>query len=270
MDALYKQKKEEISNQMISDITPHILSKEHAEALTLCIKEIIENKVSCKSGNNTQHNSSENEKSIGGILIANNFKETIKITKKSKCNLNNITVTVFVEDYYGYKRNVSHKYTCTFQKPASDGLYFISQPCGSQSSPDFLTFHYKGGIVVSTFAIEYKGTSAKEKWNAHIQSMSRSIMYIIKRNDKSDCFFGEHLRTKESLLHALTHDEVLREFVLISNINSSDIGNINIARPSHELKEITLDTNYMKIINHLNKYTDVKVDFHLHSELQSK
>jgi hypothetical protein len=256
MDAVYKQKKEEISKQMMNDIKEHELSKEHAEALSKSIKDIVENKVSCKSGKDTQHNSSENERSIGQILMANTFKEISKIVKKSKCNLNSITVTVFIEDYYGYKRNVSHKYTCTLEKPTSDGLYFISQPCGSQSSPDFLTFHYKEGNIISTFAIEYKGTAGQAKWNAHIQSMSRSIMYIIKRNDKTDCFFGEHLRNKESLLHALTHDEVLRELVLISNINSSEIGNINIARPSHEFKEIQLDNNYMKVIKYLNSYVD--------------
>ena len=256
MDALYREKKDKISKQMSNNIKDHILSKEHTEALITTIENIIENKVSCKSGKNTQHNSSENEKSIGEILVANNFQETTKLTKKDKINSNSITVTVFVEDYYGFKRNVSHIYTCILQKPASDGLYFISQPCGSQSSPDFLTFHYKQGNIISTFAIEYKGTAGQPKWNAHIQSMSRSIMYIIKRNEKSDCFFGEHLRTKESLLDALTHDELLRELVQISNNNSSDMGNNNIARPSHELKEIKLDNNYIKVIKHLNSFTD--------------
>lgn len=254
MHSLYSQTKDGISQQMTNHVKPHVLSKEHAEAIRSSVKDIIANKILCKSGRETQVNSSENEKSVGELLTANNFQEISKEPTKAKASLNTVTVTVFEEDYYGYKRSVSHKYACTFQRPANDGLYFISQPCGSQSSPDFLTFHYKYGNVVSIFAIEYKGSGTKEKWNAHIQSMSRSIMYIINRKDKADCFFGEQLRNKESLLHALTHDELLRELVLISNTNSSGVGNVNIARPSHEFKEVKLDKNYLTVISHLESF----------------
>ena len=79
-------------------------------------------------------------------------------------------------------------------------------------------------------------------------------MYIINRKDKADCFFGEQLRNKESLLHALAHDELLRELVLISNTNSSGVRNVNIARPSHEFKEVKLDKNYLTVIGHLDSF----------------
>jgi hypothetical protein len=255
MDALYKQKKDEISKEMTGEVKPHVLSKEHAEAIRGSILAVVDNMKMCKSGKETQVNSSENEKSVGEILIANNFQEISKLkTEEVKRCSDKIELTVFKEEYYGYERSVSHAYTCTLKKPADDGLYFISQPCGSQSSPDFATFHYKDGIVVSTFAIEYKGSGTKEKWNAHIQSMSNSIMYIIKRKDRADCFFGEQLRNKESLLHALAHDELLRDLVRISNTNSSDVGNVNIARPSHEFKEVKLDKNYLRVISYLDSF----------------
>jgi hypothetical protein len=255
MDALYKQKKDEISKQMTGYVKPHVLSKEHAKALRTSIIALVDNMKSCKSGKETQVNSSENEKSVAEILTANRFQQIKKQPAKKKSSSNTIEINVFEENYYGYIReSVSHKYTCKIQRPASNGFYFISQPCGSQSAPDFVTFEYKDGNIVSTFAIEYKGSGTKGKWNAHIQSMSRSIMYIIQRKDKTDCFFGEQLRNKESLLHALTNDELMRELVAISNKNSSGEGNKSVARPGHEFKDMKLDKNYLTVISHLDSF----------------
>ena len=251
MQTLYTQKYEDIIKQMDKSIAPHTISKEHAEALHAFIASLTLSNESYISGKDTQINSSKNENNIGELLMANKFQQ---IQKQNKPTSDTIKVTVFEEDYYGFKRSVSHPYSCNFVKPDTDGLYYISQPCGSQSSPDFLTLHIKEGKV-STFALEFKGSSTTEKWNAHIHSMSRSIMYIIKRKNKIYCLFGDQIRNKISLLHALTHDELLRDLVLVSNnIPSKECNNINIARPSHEFRKLDLDYNYQTNYNNIKSF----------------
>jgi hypothetical protein len=250
MQKLYNEKHEAILKQMDKPVKSHILSKEHAKALYAFITSLTLTKESYISGKDTQINSSNNENNIAELLTANNFQH---IQKQNKVASNTIKVSVFEEDYYGFNRSVTHPYSCNFVKPV-DGLYYISQPCGPQSSPDFLTFHLDKGNVVSSFALEFKGSATTEKWNAHIHSMSRSIMYIIKRKNKIYCLFGDQIRNKISLLHALTHDELLRELVSISNTITTECNNVNIARPSHEFKGLDLDSNYQSNYNDIKNY----------------
>ena len=241
MEQLYRITQETISKCMTAPVSPHHLSKEHAESLLNFTASVNLSKGICISGSETHVNASKNEDMcIVLVLTQNKFQE---LQKSQKSSSSTITVTVFKEDYFGYERSVKHSYSCTFEKPSQDGLYYIRQPCGSQSSPDFLTIHIKGGKVVSTFALEYKGSKSKEKWNAHIQSFSRSIMYVIQRKDKVYCLFGDQIRTKESLLHALTHDELLRDLVEFSNKNNG-CNNKNTARPGHEFSVLDLDSKY--------------------------
>jgi len=253
MQTLYTQKYEEIIQQMDKEVHSHTISKEHAEALHSFISSLTLSNESYISGKDTQINSSKNENNIGDLLITHKFQQ---IQKQNKPSSDTIKVTVFEEDYYGFKRSVSHPYSCNFEKPKEDGLYYISQPCGSQSSPDFLTLHIKEGKI-STFALEFKGSSTTEKWNAHIHSMSRSIMYIIKRKNKIYCLFGDQIRNKTSLLHAVTHDELLRDLVLVSNnMPSKECNNINIARPSHEFRKLDLDYNYESNYNNIKSFLE--------------
>lgn len=250
MLGLYNDKHEEILKKMHKDATLHTISKEHAEALHAFIISLTSSTESYISGKDTQINSSKNENNIGEILSLNKFQQ---IQKQNKVSSNTIRVTVFEEDYYGFKRSVSHPYSCIFIKPEKEGLYYISQPCGSQSSPDFLTIHLSKEGHISTFALEFKGSATTEKWNAHIHSMSRSIMYIIKRKNKIYCLFGDQIRNKLSLSHALTHDELLRDLVSISNNVPSEC-NLNIARPSHEFKSLNLDSNYELHYNNIKSF----------------
>ena len=242
MEGLYNQKKELIASKMNNhNAKGHTLSSKHSNGILSLIEKLTESNTSCKTGKDTQSNATENEKTISGVLKDNMFQEA---NKQKKSSSNTINIDVYQEDYYGYERTVSHPNNCIVQRPSADGLYYIQQPCGSQASPDFLTFHYEQGNVISTFAFEFKGSSGGVKWNAHIQSMSRSILYIIKSNNKTYCLFGEQIRNKESLLHALTHDELLRDLVRISNNTSINVKHLHIARPSHEFKGINLDDNY--------------------------
>jgi hypothetical protein len=190
--------------------------------------------VTISGGSETQQSSSHSEREVLGMLGVSVIP-TLK-PKKSAFSL-----PMFVGDYFGFKRAVEHRNECRFVMPETDGVYAIHQPYGSQANPDILLVDVRGKSIVCQFGIEIK--SGGPTWNTHIQFADRSMMYIAFKNKKAHYFFGDHVRSKESLVLALAWDELQRELAATLNEEARTRGlkNMCVPYPKQEFRGLDLE-----------------------------
>ncbi len=180
----------------------------------------------------TQKSSSRTERAVLDML-------QVPVLKPLKTKKGVYSLPAFVGDYFGIKRIVDRPISCRFILPTESGVYAIHQPYGSQANPDILLIDVQDKTIVCQFGIEIK--SGGPTWNTHIQFADRSMLYIAIK-DKPYYFFGDHVRTKESLLLALVWDEVQRECADYLNTIAKEKGlkNMCVAYPKQEFRGLHL------------------------------
>jgi hypothetical protein len=188
-----------------------------------------------KGDSETQKSSARTEREVMNMI------GVPQITKTKKKAKNLSSVPSLVGDYYGIKRTVEHRNECRFVMPEVDGVYAIHQPYGSQANPDILLLDVRDKKIMCQFGVEIK--SGGPTWNTHIQFADRGMMYIAFKK-KSHYFFGEHVRSKESLILALAWDELQRELAAVINVDakSKNLTNLCVSYPKQEFHGLNLDT----------------------------
>jgi hypothetical protein len=185
-------------------------------------------------GSNTQENSSKVEKVVLEMM-------GVPLLEKRKDNKKTLAkLSAFAGDYFGFKRAVEHRNECRFVLPETDGVYAIYQPYGSQSNPDILLIEIRDHKIAGQFGIEIK--SGGPTWNTHIQFADRSMLYIAIKQT-IHYFFGDHVRSKESLILALAWDELQREIAdgLNEIAQTNGLKNMCVPYPKQEFRGLNLD-----------------------------
>lgn len=190
--------------------------------------------LSATGGSETQNSSARSEKAILEML-------NVPLIEKNKKKLKALTTLPdFTGDYFGFKRSVEHHINCRITLPKEDGVYGIHQPYGSQANPDILLIDVRDGKIVCQFGIEIK--SGGPTWNTHIQFADRSMLYISIK-DRIHYFFGDHIRSKESLILALAWDDIQRD--LADHINKlakeKGLKNMCVPYPKQEFRGLSLE-----------------------------
>lgn len=192
-------------------------------------------KIKPSGGSETQKSSLKSEKDVLTILGLPNIPKVKKTKENSTC------LSMNPGYYHGFKRTVKKRNKCNIIVPEADGVYVVHQPFGSQANPDILIVDVRSGKIVCEFGIEVK--SGGPTWNTHIQTMDRTMMYIAIKKNEVHCFFGEHVRDKESLLIALVWDELQRELANELNDQAKKSGkkNLCVAYPKQEFAKLNLN-----------------------------
>lgn len=201
------------------------------------IAELKDFKSTIQKTSETQKNSSKMEKLVLDILGVPIIKKTERKKKGSLC------IAKFFGDYFGFKRVVEHRNNCDIILPDVDGVYAIHQPYGTQANPDILLIDVRDKNIVCQFGIEVK-SGDNLVWNTHIQFADRSMLYIaFKKN--VHFFFGDHIRSKESMIYALVWDEIQRRLADTINKKAKKNGlkNTCVAYPKQEFCGLNLDDN---------------------------
>jgi hypothetical protein len=148
----------------------------------------------------------------------------------------------FTDDYFGFERSVKHDHSCRFAMPETDGVIAIHSPYGSQANPDVLLLDIRGKEVVCSFGIEVK--SGGPTWNTHIQFTQRKMMYVAFKKEGIQYFFGDHIRSRDSWIHALAWDELQRQLAKELNGIAAEEGLANycVPYPKQEFRKLDLTT----------------------------
>jgi hypothetical protein len=184
-------------------------------------------------GAETQQSSAQAERAVLDML---GVPQIEKLTRKTGV----FSLPAFVGDYFGYERMVERRNECRFVIPETDGVYAIHQPYGSQSNPDILLLDVRGRSIVCQFALEIK--SGNPTWNTHIQFADRTMLYIVFEGARTHYFFGDHIRSKESLIIALAWDELQRDLAnaLNEEARATGLKNFCVPYPKQEFRGLDL------------------------------
>lgn len=234
MNTLVANKIVSIRSAMRSAPTATVLTSPMRMVVMRLVDALDTSDVEITGGSETQQSSSRTERIVLDML-------NVPLVDKCKSKAKTLsTLPMFVGDYYGFKRAVEHRNECRFAMPTTDGVYAIHQPYGSQANPDILLIDVRKEAIVCQFGIEIK--SGGPTWNTHIQFADRSMLYVAFKN-QAHYFFGDQIRTKESLILALAWDELQRE--LADTINDKarkdDLKNLCVPYPKQEFRGLNLE-----------------------------
>jgi hypothetical protein len=234
MDSLLQAKLSAIRDAMTESPRPVTLTPPIQGVVLAFLRALDTSTLAASGGSETQQSSSTSEKAVIAML-------NVPMIEKSKQKLKSLTCLPALHgDYFGFKRAVEHRNECRFAMPTTDGVYAIHQPYGSQANPDILLLDIRDRTVVCQFGIEIK--SGGPTWNTHIQTADRNMLYIAIK-DHVHYFFGDHIRSKESLVLALAWDELQREIADALNqlAQSKGLKNMCVAYPKQEFRGLNLD-----------------------------
>jgi hypothetical protein len=231
MNTLVQEKCRTLSERMRKDPTPVVISPGIKAVVLRLLQALEESKLVLEGGANTQSSSSKSERFVLDKL---GCPELSKVKTKKGATI----IPPFKDDCYGVERVVEHTNTCPVVLPQTDGVFAIHQPYGSQACPDILLIDVKGGSITSTFGIEVK--SGSPTWNTHIQFSQRKMLYIAFEHE-IQYFFGDQLRSRESMILALAWDELQREIAAIINEDAKAKGLLNncVCYPKQEFRSPT-------------------------------
>lgn len=185
----------------------------------------------------TQKSSKKTERLVMSMLESLGVPEVKKSTKAKGV----YTFGAFTDDYFGFVRSVEHdNRSCPFVMPETDGVIAIHSPYGSQWNPDVLLLDVRGKEVVCSFGIEVK--SGGPTWNTHIQFTQRKMLYVAFKKEGVQYFFGDHIRSRESWIHALAWDEVQRGVAteMCGMAKESGLQNHCVPYPKQEFRKLDL------------------------------
>jgi len=192
----------------------------------------------------TQKSSSKTEREVMTMLKSLGVPEVKKSTATGKKAVaaGVYEFGAFTDDYFGFERSVKHDHSCRFVIPETDGVIAIHSPYGSQANPDVLLLDVGGKEVVCSFGIEVK--SGGPTWNTHIQFTQRKMMYVAFKKEGIQYFFGDHIRSRESWIHALAWDELQRQLAKELNGVAAESGlqNYCVPYPKQEFRKLDLTT----------------------------
>jgi len=230
----------EVSSKMRETATPVVLTPVIRTVLTELTNVL--DKYACTVDEHdsaeTQKSSSKTEREVMTMLATLGVPEVKKSTKAKGV----FEFGAFTDDYFGFERSVKHDHTCRFQMPETDGVIAIHSPYGSQANPDVLLLDIRAKEVVCSFGIEVK--SGGPTWNTHIQFTQRKMMYVAFKKEGIQYFFGDHIRSRESWIHALAWDELQRQLAKELNGVAAESGlqNYCVPYPKQEFRKLDLAT----------------------------
>ncbi|MFZ4600129.1 MAG: hypothetical protein ACOYNN_15930 [Terrimicrobiaceae bacterium] len=235
MKSVIQSKLRSIEEKMLVTIPKTKITPPIAMVALKLLKALHISKIKPSGGSETQKSSLKSEKDILTILGLPNIPKVKNPKENSTC------LSMNPGYYNGFKRTVKKPNKCNIIVPEADGVYVVHQPFGSQANPDILILDVRSGKIVCEFGIEVK--SGGPTWNTHIQTMDRTMMYIAIKKNEVHCFFGEHVRDKESLLIALVWDELQRELANELNAQAKKSGkkNLCVAYPKQEFTKLNLN-----------------------------
>lgn len=234
MNSIIESKISSIRTAMCEAPRKTILSEPIRATILALLTALDTTSVSVTGGAETQESSSRTERLVLEML------GVPQITKLKTKGTSVFSLPMLIGDYFGFKRVVEHDNTCRFVMPEQDGVYVIHQPYGSQANPDILLLDIRNKTIVCQFGIEIK--SGGPTWNTHIQFADRSMLYVAFKK-KTHYFFGDHIRSKESLVFALAWDELQRELATALNekAKSSGLKNMCVPYPKQEFRGLDLE-----------------------------
>ena len=235
----------EVSSKMRETATPVTLTPAIRAVLTEFTNVL--DKYACTAvedhdSSETQKSSSKTEREVMTMLKSLGVPEVKKSAATVKKSAGLYEFGAFTDDYFGFERSVKHDHTCRFVMPETDGVIAIHSPYGSQANPDVLLLDIRSKEVVCSFGIEVK--SGGPTWNTHIQFTQRKMMYVAFKKEGIQYFFGDHIRTRESWIHALAWDELQRQLAKELNGVAAESGlqNYCVPYPKQEFRKLDLTT----------------------------
>ena len=236
----------EVSSKMRETATPVVLTPAMRAVLS-GFTDILD-KYACTvdehDSSETQKSSSKTEREVMTMLKSLGVPEVKKsaATSKKAASAGVYEFGAFTDDYFGFERSVKHDHSCRFAMPETDGVIAIHSPYGSQANPDVLLLDVRGKEVVCSFGIEVK--SGGPTWNTHIQFTQRKMMYVAFKKEGIQYFFGDHIRSRESWIHALAWDELQRQLAKELNGVAAESGlqNYCVPYPKQEFRKLDLTT----------------------------
>ena len=234
MQALFLNKCNAIRAQMRTEATQTLLTDEMRRVLVALVSQLDESTIHEKGDSETQKSSSRTEKAVLKMMGVPQIFKTKSKTKSLS------SIPSLMGDYFGFTRKVEHRNECRFTMPTEDGVYVIHQPFGSQTNPDFLLVDVRNRRIVSQFGVEIK--SGGPTWNTHIQFADRSMLYVAFKG-RAHYFFGDHVRSQESMILALAWDELQRELAGVINTDAKarNLPNLCVAYPKQEFRSLDLN-----------------------------
>lgn len=234
MQALLHDKCNAIRAQMRTETTQTFLTDDLRRVILALLLRLDEFAAHEKGDSETQKSSSRTENAVLEML---GVPQIFKTPAKSKTLS---SIPSLTGDYFGFVRSVEHRNECRFAMPDADGVYVIHQPFGSQTNPDLLLVDVRDKRIVSQFGIEIK--SGGPTWNTHIQFADRSMLYVAFKGE-THYFFGEHVRSQESMILALAWDELQRELagVINADAKAKTLPNLCVAYPKQEFRCLDLN-----------------------------
>lgn len=231
MEHLLQAKISEISAKCSPSASPYNPSSVIAIVILNLIGSLNVAKFAKGSGSETQKSATNTEKPIFDMIDVPELKKTTS----NKGGV--LQFGPFVDDCYGFLRDVKKNSTFRFVPPGSNGVFKVYQPFGAAANPDILLLDILDGKVVSYYGIEVKSGEGDIVWNTHIQFSERKLLYVAIQKTQVNYMFGDMIRNRHETILALANDELLRELVGASNIlyRRDGVSHYSVSYPKHEI-----------------------------------